>query len=595
MKDNIIFKLLSKEHICGKTRNIYIKMNKNSSRITKTKFIKYKGDFVKLSTFLKEYYKDNKQHNNYKNKVTIINVNDIKDVKIKKLYKKNAKIYIFTENSKKGGGPFRTDVLKNGEDGITRTIISKSDDNKKIKIKYDEKIDDIIVEIENILNNHEFNKIINNFWYYIGLDNLKSEYVNERCVIRPHIKYFNYNKIIIDFYFSIDNKEWVDWDKLNDNWDSFKIDPNIKRGTPYGGRKWIKMPIHITLFLSVTKKQGWMGEYYISKHIHITSEKIKNFNIKTANNLKVINNKTHTYLIANNLDKMLDIMNEHGKNIFKDWVYDKNVSQTNSKIEILCPFPKSREWTIMNPTIKENLNFQIFLTENEKKLLCECINNSLYLIIYDIINNLIQEYVDVAPGQYNRHDLYTPQLYYNRQLMIVNGSGCTIDRTYNDATYNTREPEPKIEFIKFNKSEDSEDPNKSYASYINHNEIERESLVTLENSLSARTDSPSLRDPSGSSVRTDSSSFRSPDRSRRTDSSSFRSPDRSRRTDSSSFRSPERTASIMGTLGTAARTVASTATRTAFDTFSSIASSAIPRGPARIPSARDRTPVRRPH
>jgi hypothetical protein len=581
MKDNILFKLLSKEHICGKTRNIYIKMNKNSSRITKTKFIKYKGDFVKLSTFLKEYYKDNKQHNNYKNKVTIINVNDIKDVKIKKLYKKNAKIYIFTENSKKGGGPFRTDVLKNGEKGTTRTIISKSDDNKNIEIEYDKNIDDIIVEIENIQNNRMFYEFINNFWYYIDLDNPKNEYVNERCVIRPHIKYYNYNKIIIDFYFSIDNSEWVDWNKLNNNWNSLDIDLNIKRGTPYGGRKWIKMPIHITLFFSVTKKQGWRGEYYISKHIHITSEKIKNFNIKTANDLKEINNKTHTYLIANNLEKMLDIMNEHGKNIFKDWVYDKNVSQTNSNIEIVCPFPQSREWTIMNPTIRRKLNFQKNLTENEKNLLCECINKSLYLIIYDIINHLIRKQDEyVAPGEYNRHDLYTPQVYHKRQLMIVTGSDCAIDRTYHDKNNVVLEP---IESIKSIYYEDMEkDPNESYAYYIDKRdgEIKRESLVTLEKSSSVRTDSPLLRGPEGSSARTDSSSFRS--------------PERSRRPDSSSFRSPERTASIMGTLGTAARTAASTATRTAFDTFSSIASSAIPRS-ARIPSARDRTPVRRPH
>ena len=56
MKDNIIFKLLRKEDICGKNRNIYIKINKNNPRITKTKFIKYKGEFVKLTYFIKENY-----------------------------------------------------------------------------------------------------------------------------------------------------------------------------------------------------------------------------------------------------------------------------------------------------------------------------------------------------------------------------------------------------------------------------------------------------------------------------------------------------------------------------------------------------------
>ena len=624
MKDNIIFKLLSKEDICGKTRNIYIKMNKNSSRITKTKFIKYKGEFVKLTYFIKEHRKNKKQSNNYKNNIIIINnINDIKDLKIRKHYKKNAKIYIFTENNKKGGGHFTTDVLRNSERGIQRTIIppTPSSDHNEIEIRYDKKIDDIIVELENKLNKQMFYELINNFWYYITMDDFNFE--RSRCVIRPHIKYFNYDKIIIDFYFSIDNREWVDWGYLNHNWNDLDIDYNIKRGTPYGGRKWIKMPIHITLFFSVTKKQGWMNEYYISKHIHITSEQIKNFNIKTVNGLKENNNKTHTYLIANNLEKMLDIMKDHGKNIFKDWVYDKNVSQTDNEIKIVCPFPQSGDWNIMNPKIISKLNFQKVLTEDEKKLLCACINNSLYLIIYDIINHLIRkEYANEPPGDpYNRHNLYTPEIYHKKQLMIVRGSECIIERTYNDenvSTYFTTDSSGKkhkimpIEFIKFINSENNKEPGASYASYIDSGEIKRESLVKLENegvsklSSSTRTDSPSLRSPERSR-RTDSASFRSPERSgttdnpslrspersRRTDNPSLRSPGRSRRTDSSSFRSPERlerTASIMETLGTTART----ATRTAFGTISSIASSAIPTRPERTPSARDFSPGRRP-
>jgi len=98
------FKLQGIEYICGKNRNIYFKMNKNNAALGKTRYIKYKSVFIKLSTFIKEHYnKKTKKYINYEKKpnVAVINdINNIKDKKIRALFKrtkkKNAKIYIYT-------------------------------------------------------------------------------------------------------------------------------------------------------------------------------------------------------------------------------------------------------------------------------------------------------------------------------------------------------------------------------------------------------------------------------------------------------------------------------------------------------------------
>ena len=41
---NNIFKLHSIKLICGKNRNIYIKTNNKTYKLSKTKYIKYKGE-----------------------------------------------------------------------------------------------------------------------------------------------------------------------------------------------------------------------------------------------------------------------------------------------------------------------------------------------------------------------------------------------------------------------------------------------------------------------------------------------------------------------------------------------------------------------
>ena len=594
MKDNIIFKLLRKEDICGKIRNIYIKMNKNSSKITKTKFIKYKGEFVKLTYFIKENCKNKKQANNYKNKNNIIiinNINDIKDLKIKKLYKKNAKIYIFTKNNKKGGGPFRTDVLRNSDPGIQREILSQLHDN--IEIKYN-KIDDIIDDIDVVENHDAIFEIVNNLWYNINIKGTP-------FCIRPYIKYKRYDHIIIDFYFSINNsRQWENFDLLSRKWYDLGIN-----GDAHGGRKWIKMPVHITLFFSVIKKQGILRPYYISKHIHITSEDIEKYNIKSVNGLTIHKRKTHTYLVADNLQKVLDIMKEHGETIFKDWVYEApRYSDDKEKVFIInCPFPITKTWEKPNPKIIEYLNFSNNLRENEKEAVCDGINY-LYLIIYDIVYNIIP--TDIPSN--NDGNWYDFKPYHQEQDMRtrdMHSRGMTrrdFYRTYVDEYLDERKTIENKEYIKFIYTENNKKPK---VSYINkEGDIIRESSVkimsddgTVSDLRSSRTDSSPYRSP-GRTGRADSSPYRSPGRTGRADSSPYRSPGRTGRADSSSHRSPGRTSSTMGPPPARPSSIMGmlgTATSRVIGPISSFATSAFPINPReeRPHGARDRTPIRR--
>ena len=559
MKDNIIFKLLSKEYICGRKRNIYIKNNKNSSRITKTKFIKYKGDFVKLTTFLKEN-KDRKQQTNYKNNVAIINnINSIKDLKIRKLYKKNAKIYIFTKNSKKGGGPFRTDVLRNSDPGIQREVLNQLHDN--IEIKYN-KIDDIIDDIDVVENHDAIFEIVNNLWYNININGTP-------FCIRPYIKYKRYDHIIIDFYFTInDSRQWENFDLLSRKWYDLGIP-----GIAHGGRRWIKMPVHITLFFSVIKKEGMFRPYYISKHIHITSEDIEKYNIKTVNGLTIHKHKTHTYLVADNLQKVLDIMKEHGETIFKDWVYEapRYSDEVEQVFTINCPFPRTKTWEKPNPKITEYLNFSNHLHEYEKETVCNGINY-LYLIIYDIVYNIIP--TDIPNN--NDGKWYNFKPYHQEQDMRtqdMHSRGMTrrdFYRTYVDEYLDRNKTIENEEYIKFTYTENKKIPN---VSYINKGDIIRESSVKIMSDDGTVSDTRSSR--------ADSASFRSPGRPV---SPAFRSPTRPV---SPVIRPPVRTTSIMGTLGTTTSRV--------MGTIGSLATSTFPRIPSeeRQPGARDRTPIRR--
>ena len=493
------------------------------------------------------------------NQVTINNINSIKDLKIRKLYKKNAKIYIFTKNSKKGGGPFRTDVLRNSDPGIQREVLNQLQDN--IEIKYN-KIDDIIDDIDVVENHDAIFEIVNNLWYNININGTP-------FCIRPYIKYKRYDHIIIDFYFTInDSRQWENFDLLSRKWYDLGI-----QGIAHGGRRWIKMPVHITLFFSVIKKEGMFRPYYISKHIHITSEDIEKYNIKTVNGLTIHKHKTHTYLVADNLQKVLDIMKEHGETIFKDWVYEapRYSDEVEQVFTINCPFPRTKTWEKPNPKITEYLNFSNHLHEYEKETVCNGINY-LYLIIYDIVYNIIP--TDIPNN--NDGKWYDFKPYHQEQDMRtqdMHSRGMTrrdFYRTYVDEYLDRNKTIENEEYIKFTYTENKKIPN---VSYINKGDIIRESSVKIMSDDGTVSDTRSSR--------ADSASFRSPGRPV---SPAFRSPTRPV---SPVIRPPVRTTSIMGTLGTTTSRV--------MGTIGSLATSTFPRIPSeeRQPGARDRTPIRR--
>ena len=412
------FKLQGNEYICGKNRNIYFKMNKNNTALGKTRYIKYKREFIKLSTYIKEHYnKKTKKYINYgkKSNVTIINnINDIKDKKIralfKRTFKKNAKIYIYTSKKlKRGGAAFDVDVSRNNDKPmrreprtqvfnaalIPRTPPKNSDPYPyQLKVEYNKKYDDIIYEITKLSRNKIHFERINNLKYKVSFE---KEGKNVEYYIRPHIDFTApYKRFIINFYVCTDISSPL---------------------------KWIKLPLHISLFINdMIERKIREGrrtgdeEYEIAwlntGHIHITSDdKIENFNIRTALELKTKSgaassrgrahssgaasphsrapssapsSSTHTYLIAGSLEKVAYIMNQHGEEIFKDWHYDRS-TETDTKHKKFTLFaPKNNKWGASPDG--ENIELK---TDLKKEIFEECFKNLHYIIsnIFYILHN----------------------------------------------------------------------------------------------------------------------------------------------------------------------------------------------------------------
>jgi len=426
------FKPQGIEYICGKNRNIYFKMNKNNTALGKTRYIKYKREFIKLSTFIKEHYnKKTKKHINYEKKpnVTIINnINDIKDKKIralfKRTFKKNAKIYIYTSKKiKRGGAAFDVDVLRNDDDVVHRRIISQdynarleptghgtSRNNSpypyNVKVEYDDNVDDIILRIFELARVPNVFQKINNIQYSIDMDD-KTYY------IRPYIEFAKpYKKFIIFFYIKID-------------------------GGSGSSEKWIKLPLHVSLFMNDMIEKIRVGvkdkiERLNTGHIHITSDdKIGNFNIGTTldnskGNGRTSNrgrssagvSSTHTYLIASNLQNVALIMREHGEKIFKDWYYDTNTENDTRTIHFTLFKPVNKRWE----EIRDSSPKFIELSDMQKKSTYKCFDKLHYIIgnIFHIMDNggiINNKYLETAtslirstiirPSDYG-HLLYKP-------------------------------------------------------------------------------------------------------------------------------------------------------------------------------------------
>jgi hypothetical protein len=291
-----VFKVSGREDVLGRLRNIYVKITKKAgvAQQGKTKYIKCKGEFIRLTTYIKEKAKPSakpvKAAANAVGKTVkiskrvsiIANISEIKDIRTRKLlektFKKNAKLYFIKDNKRwkggcsglKGGvftGDITEDVSKNRAIETDKTdLINTLKDSSKITIRK-----------------------ICNLEYRFNIDD--NEYI-----IRPYIK-LNNNKIIIELYLSKNNLTHTTTSRSEE-------------------RVWISLPIHISLFFDINTT----GRH---SFIHITGEmpQLQKYHISAATNLTVNREKkTHTYLMADNISELLDILKTHGENIFQDWV-----------------------------------------------------------------------------------------------------------------------------------------------------------------------------------------------------------------------------------------------------------------------------------
>jgi len=297
------FKVSGKEIVLGRLRNIFAKMKKRlgkqgGAQPGKTKYIKCKGEFVKLSTYIKEHDKVNKADKDGKivkinKKISVINnISKIKDKKIRNLllktFKKNAKIYFISDNKKwhgKGGvytGFFDKDVkTEKIDNGTDRGNYFVSPRQLLIQLNYDDKVDAIISHILLLGLNTDLFQNINNIIYTIKLDDIN------HAIIRPSIVFTPNKHFYIYFYIYIDDK-------------------------------WIHIPIHITLFLyDMVKSIPDNKLKFRTGFIHITSN---------SNIIPFFENKNHLYLHGSNFSELAKIMGKHGNDMFENCGYDTVVS-----------------------------------------------------------------------------------------------------------------------------------------------------------------------------------------------------------------------------------------------------------------------------
>jgi hypothetical protein len=369
-----IFKVYrrNKENILGKMRKIYGKVNKKGV-LCKTKYIKYKGKFVKLSAFMngKKAMKGGAKKalkmplkkpltrlGKHKRVAVIDNINDIKDKKIRNLYlktfKKNAKLYIFADNKRWNGGEIRYShdrdepvlrkrnarvihdfkVEARGMGSHTRVITSP-----KTELDYIRAIDNITIRMQRFGFDSPTSKMfegINNLKYTIRASDASNASEDGTYYIRPSIEFVPYDKIIIYFY-------------ITKKGGFSQVTPTTTHTpTPINtDKKWIRMSIHITIFLKVMPEVVIEDSQYklFSGHLHITSETENNkrYNIKTT--LKG-SRSTHTYLLGKDMEEMGEIMEKMGGDIFKAWSFDKTThGVTDNALKLTLYKPDNNMWS----------------------------------------------------------------------------------------------------------------------------------------------------------------------------------------------------------------------------------------------------------
>ena len=343
-----VFTLSGKEKVLGKTRNVYMKAN------TKSKYIKYKGEFMKL----KEYVKTAKP---------------VK--KTKKRPAKSAKpiegVLYFIYG--KGGGLY-DDVKFEHDIRVPKQVIEallKTLDNKDNAKKYDE------------ICNFEYSFIINGKQYYI----------------RPFIKIKEGHNIIFKFFFAYDG--WR----------------HPKHKTLYKTLLWIEIPIHITQFFTdiADSRTGNItgsintgntgintGSRNVSTHIHITAEpeKLLDYNIYAH----IITKQgyidlRHIYLMANTIGYVILLLRKYANtDIFSNWKKYHVGDAQHKPVQLLSYWMinNNRWYNVATPSIIKALNADNTLTEHISYDLLICINTLLSRIMIDIFKYIGADAADAV-------------------------------------------------------------------------------------------------------------------------------------------------------------------------------------------------------
>ena len=379
-----IFKISGKEDVIGRLRNIYSKMKKNKT-LGKTKYIKRKGEFIRLSIYIKENKEIAKKGQGKQivakaakaakassakrsilkkhRKITVIdNINDIKDTKIRhlflKTFKKNSKIYIYSDNKRWKGGGIETYghvvTQNNGTDRGTHDLSELTPPVIK-SLPYIDDIDGIIAKIIQIGTKISTTAApnlfeqISNMIYNISVDG--NDYS-----IRPYVS-IKGDRFIIYFYINV-------------------------------GSNWIKLPIHITLFLRDMFSYANASQINIKTgFLHITCEDRIIFKKLEGST------KLHLYLNGKNFDELSKIMKKHGEKMFKDCGYD--TGNTDIKVEKYKP----NLTTYVPNTIWGTLDGMLKLDDVPlKKSINHIIQNHLPEIIRHIFMMFDKETTNISTG-----------------------------------------------------------------------------------------------------------------------------------------------------------------------------------------------------
>ena len=331
------FTLYGKEKVLDKTRNVYVRAN------AKTKYVKYKGEFVKLKEFVKN-----------KNKKIIV-----------KTIKKDGALFFIYKGPKglkglKGGGYFENTVKFENDIRVPK-----------------ENIKDIINKLDDEKNGAKYDNICNFVYTYTIRG--KTYHIRPSIIIKK-----GYN-IIIKFFFAYD--EWRD--------------PQNQE------LLWIEIPIHITQFFidnMIDKRTSKKVSSHI--HITSEPDKLLEYNIyaKIDKRGSLIDLR-HIYLMAGSISDLILLISRSNYGIFRNWV-KYNIGDTNHKhVKFLSYYLyyKKKDWkdfstlertdiyVTMNPYIPDTTEKipDYNITEGISTDLLDCINTKLYRIIIDIF-----EYID---------------------------------------------------------------------------------------------------------------------------------------------------------------------------------------------------------